>query len=67
LSEEQVIQLIAFIKSLSPPAPASQQGGQQRPVVVAPRGAKAPAAALPAGSAANPAPAVQSSPRPPQQ
>ena len=55
LSEEQVIQLIAFVKSLSPPAPASQQGGQQRPVVIAPR-AKTPAAALPAGSAANPAP-----------
>jgi cytochrome c oxidase subunit 2 len=63
LSEEQVIQLIAFVKSLSPPTPASQQGGQQRPVVIAPR-AKTPAAALPAGSAANPAAPSRS--RPPQ-
>src|SRR5690349_13940961 len=50
LSEEQVIQLIAFIKSLSPPTPASQQGGQQRPVVIAPKAkapAKAPAASAP--------------------
>lgn len=46
ISEEQVIQLIAFIKSLSPNAPASQQGVQQRPIVIAPRAAAAsPAAA----------------------
>ena len=36
-----MIQLIAYIKSLSPPTPASQQGGQQQPAVIAPR-AKAP-------------------------
>jgi cytochrome c oxidase subunit 2 len=36
INEEQVIQLIAYIKSLSPNAPASQQGPQQRPVVIAP-------------------------------
>jgi cytochrome c oxidase subunit 2 len=36
LSEENVIQLIAFIKSLSPQTPASQQGSQQRPIVIAP-------------------------------
>jgi cytochrome c oxidase subunit 2 len=33
VTEENVIQLIAFIKSLSPTTPASQQGPQQRPVV----------------------------------
>ena len=43
ISEEQVIQLIAFIKSLSPNAPASQVGVQQRPVVIAPRAVAAPA------------------------
>lgn len=37
VSEENVIQLIAFIKSLSPQTPASQQGEQQRAVVIAPR------------------------------
>ena len=37
VSEQNVIQLIAYIKSLSPNAPASQQGVQQRPVVMAPR------------------------------
>ncbi|MBV9766989.1 MAG: cytochrome c oxidase subunit II [Acidobacteriaceae bacterium] len=37
VTEENVIQLIAFIKSLSPQAPASQQGEQQRPIVIAPR------------------------------
>ncbi len=36
LSEENVIQLIAYIKSLSPTGPASQQGSQQEPVVLAP-------------------------------
>jgi cytochrome c oxidase subunit II len=38
LSEENVIQLIAYIKSLSPTAPASQHGSQQPPVVLAPTG-----------------------------
>ena len=47
VTEENIIQLIAFVKSLSPNAPASQQGSQQRPVVIAP---KAQAAAAP-GSA----------------
>lgn len=37
LTEENVIQLIAYIKSLSPSTPASQQGSQQPPVVIAPR------------------------------
>lgn len=37
LSEEQVIQLIAYIKSLSPATPASQQGSQEPPVVIAPK------------------------------
>jgi cytochrome c oxidase subunit 2 len=37
ISEQNVIQLIAYIKSLSPEGPASQQGGGQRPVVIAPR------------------------------
>jgi cytochrome c oxidase subunit 2 len=46
LSEEQVIQLIAYVKSLSPATPASQQGVQQRPVVIAPR-ANAPAVKAP--------------------
>ena len=36
VSEQNVIQLIAYIKSLSPNAPASQQGSQQPPVVAAP-------------------------------
>ncbi len=36
ISEEGIIQLIAFIKSLSPSAPASQQGSQQPPIVIAP-------------------------------
>jgi cytochrome c oxidase subunit 2 len=40
VTEENVIQLIGFIKSLSPQTPASQQGPQQRPIVIAP---KAPA------------------------
>lgn len=39
VSEENVIQLIAYIKSLSPSAPASQQGTQQPPVVIAPKAA----------------------------
>jgi cytochrome c oxidase subunit 2 len=43
LSEENVIQLIAFIKSLSPATPASQQGSQQPAVVIAPRARPAPA------------------------
>jgi cytochrome c oxidase subunit II len=36
ISEEGIIQLIAFIKSLSPNTPASQQGSQQPPIVLAP-------------------------------
>jgi cytochrome c oxidase subunit 2 len=39
VSEQGVIQLIAYIKSLSPTTPASQQGSQQGPVVVAPQAA----------------------------
>jgi len=42
LSEENVIQLIAYIKSLSPGGPASQQGTQQPAVVIAPRSANPP-------------------------
>jgi len=37
INEQNVIQLIAYIKSLAPSQPASQQGAQQRPVVNAPR------------------------------
>jgi cytochrome c oxidase subunit II len=51
LSEENVIQLIAYVKSLSPSTPASQQGSQQPPVVIAPP-AKRPAART--GTAAAP-------------
>ncbi|HEX4749258.1 MAG TPA: cytochrome c oxidase subunit II [Bryobacteraceae bacterium] len=40
ISEQNVIQLIAYIKSLSPTTPASQQGSQQPPVVIAPQAAK---------------------------
>jgi cytochrome c oxidase subunit 2 len=36
ISEGGVIQLIAFIKSLSPETPESQQGSQQPPIVIAP-------------------------------
>ncbi len=36
LTEENVIQLIAYIKSLTPNTPSSQQGSQQLPVVIAP-------------------------------
>jgi cytochrome c oxidase subunit II len=39
VSEEGVIQLIAYIKSLSPTTAASQQGSQQPPVVNAPQAA----------------------------
>jgi cytochrome c oxidase subunit II len=42
ISEEAVIQLIAFIKSLSPSTPASQQGSQQPPIVLAPPAPGAP-------------------------
>jgi cytochrome c oxidase subunit II len=45
LSEENVIQLLAYIKSLSPTTPASQQGSQEPPVVLTPSGAKTPAKA----------------------
>jgi cytochrome c oxidase subunit II len=54
ISEEQVIQLIAYVKSLSPAAPASQVGPAQQPVVAGAQGSKntggAPAAATPSGS-----------------
>lgn len=43
VTEENVIQLIGYIKSLSPNAPTSQQGVQQNPVVIAPRAAGAAA------------------------
>ncbi|MGA8027053.1 MAG: cytochrome c oxidase subunit II [Bryobacteraceae bacterium] len=36
ISEEGVIQLLAFIRSLSPGTPESQQGSQQEPIVMAP-------------------------------
>jgi cytochrome c oxidase subunit II len=52
VTEENIIQLIGFVKSLSPNAPASQQGSQQRPVVIAPKAAGAPAGAA-AAKAAN--------------
>jgi cytochrome c oxidase subunit II len=55
LSEENVIQLIAYIKSLSPNTPASQQGSQQPPVVIAPRARTASTSS----SAAAAAPAQQ--------
>jgi cytochrome c oxidase subunit 2 len=41
VSEENVIQLIAFVKSLAPNAPASQVGPGQRPVVAGAAGSKA--------------------------
>jgi cytochrome c oxidase subunit 2 len=44
LSEENVIQLIAYIKSLSPSTPATQQGSQQPAVVIAPKAKTPPAA-----------------------
>lgn len=44
VTEENVIQLIGYIKSLSPNAPASQQGSQQPPVVLAPPASPAAAA-----------------------
>jgi cytochrome c oxidase subunit II len=55
VSEENVIQLIAFVKSLASNAPASQVGPAQRPVVAGAQGSKntngAPAASsTPAGS-----------------
>ncbi len=46
LSEENVIQLIAYIKSLSPTTPASQQGSQQLPIVIAPTQANPKASTL---------------------
>lgn len=42
ISEEGIIQLIAFIKSLSPGTPESQQGSQQPPIVIAPTAPGAP-------------------------
>ncbi len=50
VSEENVIQLIAFVKSLSPNAPASQQGSQQRPIVSAPNAS----GAMPASNSTRP-------------
>jgi cytochrome c oxidase subunit II len=44
VTEENVIQLIGYIKSLSPQTPASQQGSQQPPVVLAPPGGAPPSA-----------------------
>ena len=44
ISEQEVIQLIAYIKSLAATGPASQQGSQQPPVVIAPRASAAPTA-----------------------
>jgi len=37
VTEENVIQLIGYIKSLSPSGPASQQGSQEGAIVIAPR------------------------------
>jgi cytochrome c oxidase subunit II len=42
ISEEGIIQLIAFVRSLSPSTPASQQGSQQPPIVLAPPAPGAP-------------------------
>jgi len=42
VTEEGIVELIAFIKSLSPDVPASQQGSQQNPIVIAPRAEGAP-------------------------
>jgi cytochrome c oxidase subunit 2 len=42
VSEEAIIQVIAFIKSLAPNTPASQQGSQQPPIVIAPTAPGAP-------------------------
>lgn len=52
ISEETVIQLIGFIKSLSPTGPASQQGSQQGAIVIAPRAAENNPAATSNSSAA---------------
>ena len=43
VTEEGVMQLIAFVKSLSPNTPASQQGSQQPPIVIAPQAGGGPA------------------------
>ncbi len=42
VTEEGIVQLIAFIKSLTPNTPASQQGSQQPPIVIAPQAPGAP-------------------------
>jgi cytochrome c oxidase subunit II len=47
VTEENVIQLIAYIKSLSPQGPASQQGSQQPPIVIAPTAPGSPATTNP--------------------
>ncbi|MBV8553083.1 MAG: cytochrome c oxidase subunit II [Acidobacteriaceae bacterium] len=51
LSEENVIQLIAYIKSLSPNTPASQQAGGAPPPITPSKGARAASAANAAGGA----------------
>lgn len=50
VTEEGIVELTAFIKSLSPSAPESQQGSQQEPIVIAPRSEGAPSANTPANS-----------------
>jgi cytochrome c oxidase subunit II len=62
VSEEAVIQLIGYVKSLSPTTPASQQGSQQPPIVIAPR---APGAPSTSNSGASRTP-VNSQPQQPQ-
>ncbi len=52
LSEENIIQLIAYVKSLSPATPASQQGSQQPAVVIAPNNSGKVPGATSAGSTA---------------
>ncbi|MFZ0590497.1 MAG: cytochrome c oxidase subunit II [Bryobacteraceae bacterium] len=60
LSEADVIALIAYIKSLSPQVPASQQGSQQPPIVIAPTApGTVPAPRTTPAPRANPAPAQQ--------
>ncbi len=50
VTEEDIINVIAYIKSLSPNTPESQQGSQQPPIVIAPRadGATVPTSNSPA-------------------
>lgn len=44
ITEEDIVDVIAYIKSLSPNTPASQQGSQQPPIVIAPRAGGLPPA-----------------------